>query len=327
MLNIGSLNIQGNLVKKLKFLDIQEMFEKFDIITLQESCLSDKCNLALNGYQCIRKDRQIIGNRRASGGVLVFYKNNLHRGINVYKSNFAGAIWLKLNKYFFSLNEDLYIACIYIAPYNSSSTENDADSDVFQILLDEIACYNTLGNIMLIGDMNSRTGQMKESLFSNSAAIDMFDINQNDKNHDIYEDFYLPTKVSKDDSVNTNGHKLLELLATCNMYIVNGRTLGDFQGNFTCHHYNGSSTIDLACVSYQLQNYINHFKVLEPVWYSDHCPIHICIKTNHFKSNNNTILTNSQSNLPTKYIWKPDSAENFKIVQMKKKIQIHSQNN
>ena len=198
--------------------------------------------------------------------MVYLYKNNLHRGISVYKSNFAGAIWLKLNiGYFFSLNEDLYIACIYIAPYNSSSTENDADSDVFQILLDEIACYNTLGNIMLIGDMNSRTGQMKESLFSNSAAINMFDINQNDKNYNKYEDFCLPTKVSKDDSVNTNGHKLMELLATCNMYIL------------------------LMDVHWEI------FKV------TLHCPIHICIKTNHFKSNNNnTILTNSQSNLPTK---------------------------
>ena len=40
------------------------------------------------------------------------------------------------------------------------------------------------------------------------------------------------------------------------MYILNGRTLGDFMGKFTCHTKRGSSVIDYIISSRSLSNSI-----------------------------------------------------------------------
>ena len=63
------------------------------------------------------------------------------------------------------------------------------------------------------------------------------------------------------------------------MYVINVRTLGDLCGKFP--QSNGSSVIDLACASYNLNKHVNFFKILEPVWFSDHCPNQICLNITH----------------------------------------------
>ena len=47
-LHNGSLNIQGKLDYKLNFIDVKSLFQKFDIPTLQETCLMDKCSIVLS---------------------------------------------------------------------------------------------------------------------------------------------------------------------------------------------------------------------------------------------------------------------------------------
>ena len=61
---------------------------------------------------------------------------------------------------------------------------------------------------------------------------------------------------------------------------LNSRKVGDTMGKLTCHKDNGSSTVDLSIVSLHK---INYFYVLDPVWFSDHCPITFSIKSDQFK--------------------------------------------
>ena len=62
------------------------------------------------------------------------------------------------------------------------------------------------------------------------------------------------------------------------MCIINGRVVGDLDGKYTCHEYNGSSTVDYFIV--QVENYdkVISMKVLDLPWYSDHCPLSLVMK-------------------------------------------------
>ena len=92
------------------------------------------------------------------------------------------------------------------------------------------------------------------------------------------------------------------------MYVINGRTLGDLCGKFTFHNHNGSSVTDLACTSGNLNKHVNFFKVLEPVWFSDHCPIQICLNITHSPG---PYVQDKTSISFQKFIWNKYSKEKF----------------
>ena len=77
-----------------------------------------------------------------------------------------------------------------------------------------------------------------------------------------------------------------------NLLSLNGRKVGDTIGRLTCHEYNGSSTVDLALCSWDIYNQIQYFKVLDPLWYSDHYPIKLTLQTENSSKNNPLIWIN-----------------------------------
>ena len=63
-------------------------------------------------------------------------------------------LWLKLDKIFFGLSQDVYLCAVYIPPISSPHYDND-----FISLEGEVSTFSNKGNIVLIGDFSSRTGQ------------------------------------------------------------------------------------------------------------------------------------------------------------------------
>ena len=61
------------------------------------------------------------------------------------------------------------------------------------------------------------------------------------------------------------------------MQILNGRVLGDLQGQFTSVRYNCCSVIDYCFVNNEFCNSIEYFKVLDHTHLSDHAPITVCL--------------------------------------------------
>ena len=55
--------------------------------------------------------------------------------------------------------------------------------------------------------------------------------------------------------------------------ILNGRTVGDFAGKYTCFMYNGNSTVDLILTDKNVQNKVKYFIVFPLTEWSDHCEI------------------------------------------------------
>ncbi len=299
-LKIGSLNIQGGLRDKLLLPELCSLVRSFDIFVFLETWLCDNSKLYMEGYDYFRSDRQ--KNKRAkrgSGGVCTFVKRNILKGVEKIKSKNDDAMWIKLKKSFFNLEYDIYVCCCYLPPANSKILSKN-NCDVHEILQREIMNYQHLGEMMIIGDLNCRTGGKQEQWVD--ITTDTLDRNIDCKYIDV------PTRFCQDSKCNTYGTKLLDIMNECHLLIVNGRVPGDMLGSNTYHGYNGSSCIDLCICSNKLFESVKYFKVYENSWYTDHSPICISFKCNII--DNNGVSPNLLP-LPNRYRWDERSKIEF----------------
>ena len=124
-----------------------------------------------------------------------------------------------------------------------------------------------------MGDLNARTGLLQEKYY--------YDFEENHANCNNIEGHNrpaLPIRNNKDKKVLDHGNILMEIINSTQLTIVNGRTVGDLEGKFTCDHWNGSSCVDYCLVSCNFYNKILSFEVFPSTSYSDHSPISLCIK-------------------------------------------------
>ena len=104
-------------------------------------------------------------------------------------------------------------------------------------------------HICLLGDLNSRSGNLDDVLISNYHSDIGVELN----------DIQLPNRISKDLQTNTMGYELISYCKANQVAIVNGR-LGDDKGvgNLTCKD---ASVVDYIIVSHSLFEYALNFKV------------------------------------------------------------------
>ena len=89
-------------------------------------------------------------------------------------------------------------------------------------------------------------------------------------NDNIYESI-LP-RVSSDKSViNQSGNWLIDLCIDNQLYLLNGRTLSDLTGKFTCHTPSGSSIVDYIITSSSLSTLVQSMNISDITLFSDHC--------------------------------------------------------
>lgn len=166
-----------------------------------------------------------------------------------------------------------------------------------------------MGDLLVTGDLNARVGQMSDYIVR--------ECNQ-----------YLPTppstlyevdtistrpRQSMDMSINSSGHKLIELCKTVPLRILNGRKLGDNLGNFTCYTPNGHSVVDYALCSPSLFKNIPTFSIgsIIPVL-SDHTPISFNVKVRACGQISAQLA--ELSPLPDRVTWDRQLAERFTIL-------------
>ena len=282
---------------------IKEVFgnENYDIIALQETHANTDIDISLSGYHCIRADRpEHVKAKTSSGGLAILVKNCYKKFISIIKMN-QFVIWVKLAANLSQRNKDIYLACIYVPPQNSP-IYNRTNNDPFDDLIHDIANYSGKGNIMLCGDFNARCGNIKDYIE---------DTNSNTfTNMVTSEDLYCEVRNTRDNHTNTYGLKLIDLCISASLKIVNGCTVGDLFGAYTCYKYNGCSTVDYFIVDQTLYGQILNFSVLPFTIYSDHCKTVISLSA----ANNPTTISPIPSNThqrPRKYIWNDQSKESF----------------
>ena len=280
-LKIGFFNI-NSLVGETTFdADFKILIEKYDIIALSETWHKN--------YDCIKKIKdnfpsnfRFIENarknrnkksKRNSGGIIICYKQFLHKHITIVDKKTENMIWIKLHKDILNQNQHLFIGSIYNSPINSSYNKNNND-DTFQKIQERLQTLNQNDFVVLGGDFNARTGNDQDIIDENENEIDILNLPQNYRISSFKK-----KRCNQDQHKNTYGDKLLELATSTNLKILNGRTLGDLEGRYTYIGYHGVSTVDYVLTSENmLCKNIHSFVVEELTNFSDHRPTSLTVQ-------------------------------------------------
>ena len=262
IMKIGAFNCHG-LREKVDYLDFSKLVANLDIFGVCETWLSDDDDIDLPGYKyypCNRKDK-IGGPTR--GGIGIFIKNEIKDYVKLRPDlSSEYFFWCRILKSFLGYEEDVYVGIVYI-PSETSTREERLKIDYFKTLKETTAKLKN-ENIILMGDFNARTMGLDDTLL----------MEKHESN--IPNEFYSKIdskRCNQDTNGNKYGKKLIEHCVATRSFIVNGRTVGDFQGKLTCHEQSGSSTVDYAVVDENLKSVIQKFEVLDNTMGSDHCPI------------------------------------------------------
>ena len=319
-LKIASWNVQGiNRDAKTnldKWNDIKKEISKFDIFAIQETHLCPGQSLSCSGYATFQKQRDKDPKAPYhSGGIAVFIKQTIIDGISSLNSECNDLMWFKLKKEFFNLTNDIFLCFAYISPSNSSYLKK-MNVTTLDILKEDIVTYHMKGKILIMGDLNARTQCKLDYIQDDDTKFPDVQINYN------CDSQILPVRSNKDTILNDQGKELLDLCIESSMRILNGRKLGDLNGNYTCFKYNGKSSIDYALVQEDIFNEVIYFKVHDFLGdLSDHCQISLGIKS-QFKTSDLSCSKNKEpSKLPDKYKWNPESATAFKLALSAPQIQ------
>ena len=72
-------------------------------------------------------------------------------------------MWLKFDKHFFRWDNDLYVCACYIPPEGSPThLVDNVKVDPYTLLEDDIIKYQSNGNVLIVGDVNARTGTLHD---------------------------------------------------------------------------------------------------------------------------------------------------------------------
>ena len=223
-------------------------------------------------------------------------------------------IWVRLDKEFFNINEDLYVCYLYASPDKSG---REFGIEVYEKISNSIADYCSKGKCLILGDMNAHT------------SVNLDYINNDEKDNDLislpesYEpDIPINRRNSDKSKVNEHGTALLDLCTDSGMRILNGRKLGDIFGKPT---YFGPmckapTLIDYGLVPCAMCHVpcddlkdIIMFKVQDLCHLSDHCLIHACVTASVNVQSNSTrqVTRETLVEMPRKFIWEESRRKVF----------------
>ena len=137
------------------------------------------------------------------------------------------------------MRKDIYIATIYITPDNSSYNVSGVEM-IYEQLLADVTKYSKLGHIIVREDFNAYANTKPDFISFDDSTKTNFDNN-------YISDQIMPRNNLDHKLINNSGQILLNLCRESGLRILNGRTIGDLQCNFTCITYNGCSVVDCTC--------------------------------------------------------------------------------
>jgi exonuclease III len=266
-------NVQG-LRTKVRDCDFITAVSEYDICIFTETWLSktDSQKNLIPGYKSINCAGRKLNPKakRHDGGISVFYKEKLEKGITMCKLYDEGLMWVKLDKSFFKSEQNIYLCVCYIPPESSRFYTHNKNFDFFELIEDDIIHYNEIGTVILTGDFNARTGNSND--FICNIKLDKFV--ESFPNNICETESYIEKRVSQDVVTNCFGNKLLQICKNTDMRILNGRHTDDAgKGYFTFISKNGKSVVDYVITSSDNFTIVNNFQVADLTTFSDHCPI------------------------------------------------------
>ena len=283
---------EGN---KFQIKEFKDVLQANDIICLQET----RRDVHLSGY------RAECNNRKANkyGGVATLVKNEYIEGIEFIKDTTSSEYLVcRLKKTFFQQEEDIFVVNVYVKPHNSTdSTETGREilSEIENVIND----LKEKGEVVLCGDFNARIAQQTGMVKDDS--IDFLPMPED------YEPDNYKGRNSQDSATNTYCKQFINLVSNNQLTILNGRTLGDFQGQFTSIQLNGCSVIDYFAVSSKLERKVNFLKVKNLTIYSDHRPLVMELRCPQISVDPPTKLHKDYQKAPARFIFDESNKDNF----------------
>ncbi|KAK3101032.1 hypothetical protein FSP39_000386 [Pinctada imbricata] len=298
-------NIEGLTSDKINSQSFIDSISKFNIISLVETWANDtEHNNDIPGFKLveIRNRTKHCKARRNSGGIKVFAKSNISKGIKKMRKTHTDIVWLMLDHTFFNTNKDIYLAIVYVSPENVKSKAQNIDMIYTQLLAD-ICEFSRLGHIILQGDFNAYTNTHPDFVVDDNSNPPCLN-----ENVCYINDVKLPRNNLDPKYSNKSGKNLLDICKETGLRILNGRKIGDLKGNLTCFTYNGCSVVDYTIVSKEIYNLIGYFEVHEFSSLSNHCPISCSILTSYLVDKTSKLELNP---LPAKFVWDNDSISKY----------------
>lgn len=249
---------------------------KYDIIYLYESWGNKNSNYEISGYHCYNLYRK-FQNRRAkrnSGGVVIYVRNSIHKGVKLVRNHHDTIVWLQLDKTFFDIADDVFLAGVYVW-VDGSPAYNSVNCDLFDLIQGDVHDFESRGKIFLTGDWNARVGSgAKKDYIACDKTVTYIDC-----------EGYCPDcplqRVSMDKTHNNFGIKLLDLCKSNSLRLANGRLGYDFgKGNFTYACVTGASVIDYLLLSERDFGLIQHFSIGSFNEWSDHAELSFTLSCN-----------------------------------------------
>ena len=170
-------------------------------------------------YNCFktetRKDPS-VKKGRSSGGIIVYYKKYLEKLIKINKLT-PNYIWIEINKELFhNLDKNVKICAIYNPPTNSRYHNPSLMEDIAIDILEE---GEDESPILLIGDINARTGNSNDYTIRNKHEISNYLLQDNHPRID---------RKNCDTVINQEGIKILDFCKSFGLMILNGRIKEDW---------------------------------------------------------------------------------------------------
>ena len=248
-----------------------------DIVLVCESWSIELSHIDIPGFVEFAAHRPSLHRqaRRASG--IIYVKSDIIPGVSLFKKGPLETAWIKLNKNYFGLPRDIHLCLCYIMPVNSSVQVRIECEVIDSIILDIAKLDETHPNSLFLvcGEMNGRTGNLADFVeYDTCAKLPLPDF--------YTEDSFVFTLDNEDKVVNAQGKRIIEFCKMTNLRIANGRLGVDKNiGKFTCHTYNGASTVDYYLCCAPLFDLFCEFKVHDINEFSDHCPVEAHLKLSH----------------------------------------------
>lgn len=264
-----SLNVCG-IKNRLLYPEFRTLINSFDVLCLTETKLDDCDTIECEEFIFKFKNRHKITNYR-SGGIALGYKRYLEKFIRPIESECNFVYWFQVDKAVFNLDKNVIFGVVYIPPVNTRYASDDALNE-FESEFQRF--YQNTENIVLVGDFNSRTGNLQDYyddnldnfLLKNPEQMDYLDVYKLDKLH------MQRNRNSPDTVVNGYGRKFIDFCKNNMVYILNGRFGHDVFGRPTSKN---NSVVDyIACTANILECVID-FEVFNfSKLYSDvHTPL------------------------------------------------------
>ena len=158
------LNVNGMLAEKLECENgVRQCVQQYDFVFISEAWTNESSSVDIEGFKSYCKHRKRRKRaKRDSGGVVAYVKEEYVNRVHEEEWDYEDGLCFELDKAFFGLKEDIFVLCVYMKPNASSRECINVDVDCYDVLEEKLADVSDRGGVIVMGDMNARTGEKEE---------------------------------------------------------------------------------------------------------------------------------------------------------------------